>query len=175
MTTRLMSRVGSLALCALVLSSGACQRSAEPAKTSALPQDAKALARQSLAQLDGSLKVVGLQQPVDVLRDERGVPQIYADTPDDLFFAQGYVHAQDRFYEMDFRRHITSGRLSEMFGTSQIDTDKFLRVSGWRRVAERELPMLSAETRRNLDGYLAAAGQRWDELRKSAPPSETAP
>ena len=109
--------------------------------------------RRSFPQTSGELTVAGLKAPVDVLRDERGVPQIYADTPDDLFFAQGYVHAQDRFYEMDFRRHITSGRLSEMFGTSQIDTDKFLRVSGWRRVAERELPMLSAETRRNLDAY----------------------
>ena len=86
-----------------------------------------------------------------MLRDERGIPHVYADTPEDLFFAQGYVHAQDRFWEMDFRRHITAGRLSEMFGKSQIETDKFLRISGWRRVAEKELPLLSAETRRNLD------------------------
>ena len=66
---------------------------------------------------------------------------------------QGYVHAQDRFWEMDFRRHITAGRLSEMFGKSQVETDTFLRISGWRRVAEQELPLLSAETRRNLDAY----------------------
>ncbi|MCK4975916.1 MAG: penicillin acylase family protein, partial [Anaerolineales bacterium] len=56
-----------------------------------------------------------------------------------LFFAQGYVHAQDRFWQMDFWRHIGSGRLSEMFGESQVDTDKFLRTMGWARVVEEEL------------------------------------
>ena len=109
--------------------------------------------RRSFPQTSGELTVAGLTSTVDVLRDERGIPHVYADTPEDLFFAQGYVHAQDRFYEMDFRRHITSGRLSEMFGKSQVDTDKFLRVSGWYRVAEKEIPLLSADTRRNLDSY----------------------
>ena len=109
--------------------------------------------RRSFPQTSGELTVSGLTGTVDVLRDERGIPHLYADTPEDLFFAQGYVHAQDRFYEMDFRRHITSGRLSEMFGTSQVETDTFLRVSGWYRVAEKEIPLLSADTRRNLDSY----------------------
>ena len=109
--------------------------------------------RRSFPQTSGELTLQGLTGTVDVLRDERGIPHVYADTPEDLFFAQGYVQAQDRFYEMDFRRHITSGRLSEMFGTSQVDTDKFLRASGWYRVAEKEVPLLSAETRRNLDSY----------------------
>jgi len=109
--------------------------------------------RRSFPQASGELSVAGLTGTVDVMRDDRGIPHIYADTPEDLFFAQGYVHAQDRFYEMDFRRHITSGRLSEMFGKSQVETDKFLRVSGWYRVAEKEIPLLSADTRRNLDSY----------------------
>ncbi len=109
--------------------------------------------RRSFPQTSGEITLQGLTGTVDVLRDERGIPHVYADTPEDLFFAQGYVHAQDRFYEMDFRRHITSGRLSEMFGKSQVDTDKFLRASGWYRVAEKEVPLLSAETRRNLDSY----------------------
>ena len=52
--------------------------------------------------------------------------------------AQGYVHAQDRFYEMDFRRHVTSGRLSELFGEGQLETDVLLRTLGWRRGAEAE-------------------------------------
>ena len=69
-------------------------------------------ARESLPLTQGRLVLPGLAHPVDVLRDEHGVPQIYADTPEDLFEAQGYVHAQDRFYEMDVRRHITAGRLS---------------------------------------------------------------
>ena len=109
--------------------------------------------RRSFPQTSGSLALAGLKANVDVLRDERGIAHIYADTPEDLFFAEGFTHAQDRFWEMDFRRHITSGRLSEMFGKTQIETDTFLRTSGWRRVAEKELALLSPETRRNLDAY----------------------
>jgi penicillin amidase len=109
--------------------------------------------RRSLPQTAGTLKVSGLTAPVDVYRDKFGVPQLYADTTADLFFAQGYVSAQDRFWEMDFRRHVTAGRLSEMFGASQLDTDKFLRISGWRRVAEEEYPLLAPETRAMLQVY----------------------
>ena len=82
-------------------------------------------------------------RPVEVLRDTYGVPHIYADNPEDLFEAQGYVHAQDRFFEMDFRRHIAAGRLSELFGASQVETDAYIRTLGWRRVAEQELPLLA--------------------------------
>ena len=97
----------------------------------------------------------GLKAQVDVFRDEYGVPHIYADNAEDLFQAQGFVHAQDRFYEMDIRRHITAGRLSELFGASQVETDTFIRTLGWRRVAEQELGLLSARTRRYLDAYAA--------------------
>ncbi len=97
----------------------------------------------------------GLKAQVEVFRDEYGVPHIYADNAEDLFQAQGFVHAQDRFYEMDVRRHITAGRLSELFGASQVETDTFIRTLGWRRVAEQELGLLSASTRRYLDAYAA--------------------
>ena len=109
----------------------------------------------SFPQYDGELTVPGLSGEVQVLRDGHGVPTIYADTSADLFFAQGYVHAQDRFFEMDFRRHVTAGRLAELFGADQVDTDTFIRTMGWRRVAEQELPLLDPETRRNLDSYSA--------------------
>ena len=107
----------------------------------------------SFPQTSGTVTLQGLSGSVDVYRNERGVPDLYADSPADLFFAQGYVHAQDRFWEMDFRRHITAGRLSELFGKSQLDTDTFLRISGWRRVAEQEYALLSPSTRQNLDDY----------------------
>ena len=86
-------------------------------------------------------------------RDAYGIPQIYADSAEDLFTAQGYVHAQDRFWEMDFRRHVTSGRLAELFGEDQVERDTFLRTLGWRRVAEQELALLSPDTRRWLQAY----------------------
>ncbi len=79
----------------------------------------------------GRITMPGLTAPVEVLRDGYGVPQIYADTAEDLFFAQGYVHAQDRFYEMDSRRHVAAGRLSELYGPSQLQTDAYVRTLGW--------------------------------------------
>lgn len=109
--------------------------------------------RRSFPQVDGALRLPGLSGNVDIKRDQWGIPQIYADTAEDLFMAQGYVHAQDRFWEMDFRRHVTAGRLSEMFGKSTIDDDKAIRTMGWRRVAEQELPQLAEPTRRYLDAY----------------------
>ena len=112
-----------------------------------------ATVRRSFPQTDGEISLPGLTSPVEVLRDNRGVAHLYADNAEDLFEAQGYVHAQDRFFEMDVRRHITAGRLSELFGPSQVETDTFIRTLGWRRVAEQELQLLSASTRRYLDAY----------------------
>ena len=88
-----------------------------------------------------------------MIRDEHGIPQVYADTPEDLFFAQGYVQAQDRFFEMDFRRHVTAGRLAELFGRDALETDLFVRTLGWRRVAEQELALLSPDTLQALDSF----------------------
>lgn len=109
--------------------------------------------RQSFPQLDGSLRVQGLGGQVEVHRDKSGIPHIYADTPDDLWIAQGYVHAQDRFWEMDFRRHVTAGRLSELFGSATLEEDKAIRTMGWRRVADLELQELSDKTKGYLDAY----------------------
>ncbi|MEV5550111.1 penicillin acylase family protein [Streptomyces sp. NPDC052309] len=110
--------------------------------------------RASFPQTEGSITLEGLSGPVDVKRDDYGIPQIYASSEEDLFMAQGYVQAQDRFYEMDVRRHMTSGRLSEMFGKSQVDNDEFLRTLGWDRVAKEEYDKkLSASTKKYLQAY----------------------
>ncbi|PRX65526.1 penicillin amidase [Nonomuraea fuscirosea] len=111
--------------------------------------------RKSFPQVDGSLRLPGLTGSVEIYRDKSGIPHIYADSATDLFMAQGFVHAQDRFYEMDFRRHTTAGRLSELFGASTLDNDKALRTMGWRRVAEQELPELAQDTKDYLDAYAA--------------------
>jgi penicillin amidase len=110
--------------------------------------------RASFPQTKGSITLDGLSGPVDVKRDGNGIPQIYASSDEDLFMAQGFVQAQDRFYEMDVRRHMTSGRLSEMFGKSQVDNDEFLRTLGWHRVAKKEYDSkLSASTKKYLQAY----------------------
>ncbi|WP_432019973.1 penicillin acylase family protein [Streptomyces sp. 1222.5] len=110
--------------------------------------------RASFPQTKGSITLQGLSGPVDVKRDGYGIPQIYASSDADLFMAQGFVQAQDRFYEMDVRRHMTSGRLSEMFGKGQVDNDAFLRTLGWDRVAKEEYDTkLSASTKKYLQAY----------------------
>ena len=101
----------------------------------------------------GTLHVPGLAASVEVIRDETGIAHVYADTPDDLFFAQGFVHASERMWQMEVFRHIGAGRVSELFGASEIDTDRFIRTLGWRRAAERDLAALDAGTVRVLQRY----------------------
>ncbi len=109
--------------------------------------------RRPLPQVDGDLVVPGLQGEVRVVRDDHGIPQVYASSMHDLLLAQGYVHAQERFFEMDMRRHYTAGRLSEVFGETTLETDKLVRTLGWRRVAEQELALVSPDTRVALEQY----------------------
>lgn len=109
--------------------------------------------RRSFPDTTGEVRISALKADVEVKRDGKGIPQIYADTPEDLFLAQGYVHAQDRFYEMDFRRHVTAGRLAELVGDAALETDKFVRTLGWRRVAQQELALLDDETLRLVNAY----------------------
>jgi len=110
-------------------------------------------ARRSFPQTNGSIQLSGLDGSVDVYRDEMGIANIYATTLHDLFMAQGYTHAQERFWQMDFWRHIGSGRLSEMFGDAQVETDTFLRTLGWRQVAEQEFASFDSESVSILEAY----------------------
>jgi penicillin amidase len=111
------------------------------------------LVRHSYPQTSGTIEVPGLRHEVQVLRDGNGIPQVYAGSSHDLFYAQGFVQAQDQFFQMDVRRHTTAGRLSEMFGSATLDTDKYIRTMGWRRVAEQELSRLNPETQAYLQAY----------------------
>ena len=111
--------------------------------------------RESFPQEDGTLKLPGLTGDVTVIRDKFGVPQIYADTPADLFRAEGFVHAQDRYFQMEFQRRIGQGRLAELFGAGALNQDKFIRTIGWNRTAAAEAAQLSPETRSFLEAYAA--------------------
>lgn len=119
----------------------------------ALGSVATVTVRDSFPQTTGKLVLPALRAPVEVVRDAHGIPEIRAHNPEDLFVAQGYVHAQERFFEMDVRRHTTSGRLAELFGDDLWKTDAVIRTMGWRDVAEQETAELPAETRRYLDAY----------------------
>ena len=111
------------------------------------------LVRRPFPQVDGEIRLAGLDAQVTVVRDAHGIPQIYADTTADLMRAQGFVHAQERFYEMDVRRHATAGRLAELFGEPALESDRFVRTMGWRRIAAEELALIKPETRAALEQY----------------------
>ena len=111
--------------------------------------------RSQFPQISGSIKLAGLQGNVEVIRDKFGVPHIYANTPDDLFRAQGFVHAQDRYFQMEFWRRIGQGRLAELFGASALKQDKFIRTVGWHRAAAKEAASMDADTRTVLESYSA--------------------
>ncbi len=111
--------------------------------------------RRPLPTHSGQVRLAGLDGEVTVLRDARGVPTITAATAHDLFLAQGYTDAQDRFFLMDYRRHAASGTLAELIGDQDgaVAGDKAVRTLGWRQVAEQEWELLDAPTRDYLTAY----------------------
>ena len=119
------------------------------------------LARRPLPKQKGKLELEGLVGPVRVRRDRWGVPHIEAG-PEDVWFAQGFCHGQDRLWQMDFYRRVVSGRLAEFAGPEGLPVDRLMRTLGIRRTAEREAASLDPELRailkRYCEGVNAAAG-----------------
>ncbi|HLF01953.1 MAG TPA: penicillin acylase family protein, partial [Anaerolineales bacterium] len=109
--------------------------------------------RSPMPQVAGSLRAAGLQNEVTVHRDEYGIPHIYAASSHDLFFAQGYVHAQDRFWQMEFWRRLGAGRLSEILGKGSLGVDRFVRTLGWARAAAADEAALDPETKQAIQWY----------------------
>jgi len=116
---------------------------------------AMACLHRSLPQIDGEASVRGLAAPVDVLRDAEGVPHLMAQSEKDGWFAMGYVHAQDRLWQMEFQRRVVQGRLSEFLGEIAYDTDRLMRTVGMARTAQRMAARLDPDTRANLEAYSA--------------------
>jgi len=111
------------------------------------------MARGALPQVDGTLTVKGLSASVSVIRDARGVPTIEAADLHDLFFAQGFVTAQDRLWQMDVLRRVASGQLSEILGPELVELDKEQRILGLRVAARKAIEAASPEARAQLEAY----------------------
>ncbi len=108
----------------------------------------RALARERLAEIDGAIRVEELRRPVEVLRDKWGVPHIFASSAEDLFFAQGFVAAQDRLYQMEIWRRMGSGELAEVFGPDYVERDRFARLVRYRGDMDAEWTSYSPDTYR---------------------------
>lgn len=111
------------------------------------------LARRAWPEVDGRLAVAGLQAPVEIVRVEPGVPHLYARNAHDLFFAQGYVHAQDRLWQMELNLFVGRGEVAALFGEGGLEIDKVIRTFGLAQAAERDWQALSPATRALLTAY----------------------
>ncbi len=136
----------------------------------ALAITAVVMVRRPFPQTAGTLTLPALQDEVQVYYDEYGIPQIYAQNEHDLFVAQGYIHAQDRFWQMEFWRHTGLGRISEITGPAGLQFDRFIRTVGWNRLAAQNLAYYEAEAPELMDvlnaysegvnAYIAAHGDQ---------------
>jgi penicillin amidase len=111
------------------------------------------LCRTRQPKTSGQIQVSGLQEPAEISWDQWGVPHIYASNLQDLMFAQGYIHAQQRLWQMEFNRRLVAGRLSEVFGALTVPVDRWLRTLTMRRVAESEESLLNMEIQEYLQAY----------------------
>ncbi len=109
--------------------------------------------RNSLATIEGKLNVTGLISEVQVIRDDKGIPKIIAQNESDLYRAQGFIHAQDRLFQMDLARRQASGRLSEVVGKAAIENDKKFLIFSLRRAAEKSYEIYSEEAKKVLQNY----------------------
>ena len=121
------------------------------------------IGKMRLPQVKGTLSVQGLEAPVEILRDRWGVPHIYAQNARDVFFAQGFVHAQERLWQMDFTRRVVFGRLAEVLGEAALPADRAMRTLSLYATAGQEAHDLSGEWCTSVEAYCAGVNA-WIEL-----------
>ncbi len=125
--------------------------------------------RAALPQLDGTIHLAGLTQPVAVTYDQLGVPHLRAANLPDLLFAQGYITAQDRLWQMDMTRRYASGDLSAVLGPEYIKIDREQRILGLRQVAERSVATMPAAQRALFEAYAAGVNAYIAQHQKTLP------
>ncbi|MFD1343412.1 penicillin acylase family protein [Litorisediminicola beolgyonensis] len=126
------------------------------------------LASRSLPDYNRDVTVAGLEEPVEIVRDNSNVPHIFATTDADAFFGLGYVHAQDRLWQMTLMRRTAQGRLSELFGTRTVETDKLLRRFDLYMLARQSVEAQDARTMMALEAYSAGVNARIDEINRDS-------
>jgi penicillin amidase len=124
----------------------------------------------SLPQTDGTVRLVGPDSAIEIVRDRSGIPHIFAQSRHDAWFAVGFVHAQDRLWQMEMNRRIGAGRLAEVVGEPALGVDRFLRTLSVYHYAERTYANLDAETRAALDSYAAGVNAFLDQRHGPLPP-----
>jgi len=129
-------------------------------------------AARSLPTLSGTISVKGISAPVEIIRDRDAIPHIFGATKLDALYGLGYVHAQDRLWQMEFQRRIGFGRLSEIFGETTVPQDRFLRTVGFGRAARSAWDHLPEQARTEIDAYVAGVNAFLETRHGSALPPE---
>ncbi|MCB9034138.1 MAG: penicillin acylase family protein [Chitinophagales bacterium] len=109
--------------------------------------------RARLPKLDGNIYIDNIGENIDIIRDEWGIPHVYANTISDAIFAQGFVHAQDRLWQMELNRKAARGKLSEFLGKDALDSDRVARTLGYERIAKQDWDLLSEEVQNLIKRY----------------------
>src|SRR6185369_6627358 len=128
--------------------------------------------RRSLPQIDGTITVAGASAPIDIVRDADAIPHIFAATKADALFGLGYVHAQDRLWQMELQRRIGHGRLSEVLGPAALPQDRFLRTVGFGRAAKSAWASTPDWAKQQIDAYVAGVNAFISTHHGSALPPE---
>ncbi len=115
------------------------------------------ISRTRLPKMDGRMKLKGIKSPLEIMRDHWGVAHIYGSTKEDVLFGQGYVHAQERLWQMDFTRRVVAGRLSEILGESALGVDRAMRTLSLRVAAEKDAQIFSDRLASLLAAYCRGA------------------
>ena len=115
----------------------------------------KFLSKKSLPKTETDLIIPELHNSVEIIRDQWGIPHIFASNEHDLCFSIGYVHAQDRLWQMELLRRTACGTLSELFGRLSLDTDRLLRTLGFKRYAQKDFELLPENLKQGLQAYAA--------------------
>ncbi len=157
-----MKSVASALLLILVVHGGTL-----PAREAETPASLRKKASAVLAQLEGEIKVPGLKEPVEVLRDRWGIPHIYASNAEDLFFTQGFIAAQDRLFQIDLWRRMGIGETAEVVGKSGLEADRFARLLKYRGDRDAEWASYAPDARqiataftRGINAYIDHIGDR---------------
>src|SRR5439155_21547872 len=128
--------------------------------------------RQSLPSYTGRITVAGLSSDLEIIRDADNIPHIYAASKADALFGLGYVHAQDRLWQMEFQRRIGHGRLSEIFGRATVPQDRFLRTVGFGRAARSAWTATPEWAKTQINAYVAGVNAFISTHHGSALPAE---
>ena len=127
------------------------------------------LSKRRIPKYEGTISLPGLDGHIEIIRDTHGIPHIQAISESDVFFAQGYVHAQDRLFQMELNRRVAHGRVSELFGKIGLETDRLARVLGFTRIGKKDWELFDERSKNIINSYIKGINAFLNQLDNKLP------